>query len=151
MSEPWPYSLPIFRRKRRAASPDGTTVAEIDPAYEVSMSNPTSGTLTLSTGLRLDRCNPSFVWSDDSRYLAVPRYFQRLGLLRRQRLAVIDVVERRVVASPQIACYFQPESFSEGLLVATREPFRSAESVSWRVPEDLADFRLVRTAWPQGD
>ena len=99
MSDPWPYNLPIFRRAHRAESPDRSAVAEIDPAYEVSMSNPTRGTLTLSTGLRLDSCNPSFVWSDDSRYLAVPWYFVRLGIFRRQRIAIVDVSSRRVFVS----------------------------------------------------
>jgi hypothetical protein len=149
MSEPWPYNLPIFRRAYRAVSPDGSTVAEINPAYEVSMSNPTIGVLTLSTGFQLDGCNPSFVWSDDSRYLAVPRYFHRLGLFRRQRLAIIDLVERRVVVSPQMAWYFQPESFSGGLLVATKEPARTpARRLSWRVPDELAVFNVLPVAWP---
>jgi hypothetical protein len=68
MDEPWPYNLPIFSRGHRAVSPDGTVVAEIAQAFEVSMSNPTVGTLRLSSGLQLDRCNPAFLWSDDSRY-----------------------------------------------------------------------------------
>ena len=144
----WPYDLPIFRRAHRAVSPDGSVVAEIDPAHEVSMGNPTRGTLTLSTGLQLADCNPSFIWSDDSRYLAVPRYFFRFGLLRRQRLAVIDVVQRRVVLSRETAAYFQPESFTGGVLVVVKEPFRSAARSSWRVPKDLAAFELVRADRP---
>ena len=122
-------------------------VAEIDPAYEISMGNPTCGTLRLSTGLELDRCNPSFIWSDDSRYLAVPRYFSRFGLFRRQRMVVIDTLDRRVVASPETAYYYQPESFSGGLLVATREPFRAARQVIWHVPEDMATFKPISATW----
>jgi len=72
------YNLPIWRSSHRATSPDGRHVAWIDPAYEVSMGNPTAGTFCLSTGLQLQRCNPSFLWSDDSRYIAVPRFFNRL-------------------------------------------------------------------------
>lgn len=143
MSEPWPYNLPIFRREHRASSPDGKIVAEIQEAFELGMSNPTSGTLRLSTGLQLDRCNPSFIWSDDSRYLAVPRYFIRLGIFRRQRMVVIDTVERKALASAEATFYYQPESFSDGLLVVTREPTRSATRVMWRIPEQLADFRAV--------
>jgi hypothetical protein len=147
MSEPWPYNLPIFRRAHRAESPDGTVVAEIDPAYEVSMSNPTRGTLTLSTGLRLDGCNPSFVWSNDSRYLAVPRYFVRLGLFRRQRMAIVDVSARRVFVSPETAFYFQPESFRGGVLIATREPTRKAAQVRWLIPDDLGRFQELCSEW----
>jgi hypothetical protein len=118
-------------------------VAEVEEAMELGMSNPTSGTLRLSTGLELDRCNPSFIWSDDSRYLAVPRYFVRLGLFRRQRMVVIDTAERKAFASPQTGFYHQPESFSDGLLVVTKEPTRRATRISWRVPEELAKFTAV--------
>lgn len=145
----WPYNLPIWRRAHRASSPDGQIVAEIDVAYEVSMGNPTCGALRLSTGLELERCNPSFIWSDDSRYLAVPRYFYRLGLFRRQRMVIIDILEQRVAAPTETAHYYQPESFSVGLLVATKEPFRSAERIIWHVPEDMPGFKPVSAAWPE--
>ena len=144
MSEPqWPYSLPIWRSHYRAASPDGVRIAQINPAWEVSMGNPTSGLLCVSTGLHIERCNPSFLWSHDSRYLAVPRYVHRFGLFRRQRMVVVDVVERRGFASPETAFYFQPESFAEGILTATKEPFHSATLVTWRIPETLAGFEEV--------
>jgi hypothetical protein len=122
-------------------------MAEIDPAYEVSMSNPTRGTLRLSTGLRLDGCNPSFIWSDDSRYLAVPWYFLRWHVFRRQRMAVVDLIGRRVVVSPETAFYFQPESFCAGVLTATREPAQRGDRVCWRVPEDLVNFKELRSEW----
>src|SRR5436190_23130627 len=99
----WPYNLPIWRRFHRAVSPDGKLVAQIDPAWEVSMSNPTSGILCVSNGLHIPRCNPSFIWSDDSRFLAVPHYFNQFGLIRRQRLLVIWFEKRSVYASKQSA------------------------------------------------
>ena len=37
----WPYNLPIWRSSDRAASPDGKLVAQINPATEISMGNPT--------------------------------------------------------------------------------------------------------------
>lgn len=143
----WPYNLPIWRKSHRAGSPDGRFVAEIDPAYEVSMGNPTMGVLRLSAGLVLERCNPSFVWSEDSRYLAVPRYYSRLGLFRRQRMIVIDTRLRRIHASNETAYYFQPESFSRGRLLATKNPFGAAEQVGWDIPADLGLFKSVTTAW----
>jgi hypothetical protein len=141
----WPYDLPIWRASHRAPSPDGRMVAEIASAREVSMGNPTCGTLRLSSGLQLERCNPSFLWSDDSRYLAVPQYFDRFGLLRRQRMVILDAIERLAFAAPEIACYFQPESFLAGRLIATKEPFRSAARVSWSVPADLSRFKPLRS------
>ena len=107
----FPYNLPIWRDKFQLDSPDGKWAAKISRAGEVSMGNPTVGTLQLSNGFALKQCNPSFIWSGDSRYLAVPRYFHRFGLFRRQRLIIIDVVDGCVVESKKTACYFQPESF----------------------------------------
>ena len=144
MTDPqWPYNLPIWRGAHRAVSPDGRLVAEIDPAYEVSMGNPTYGTLRLSTGLKLERCNPSFLWSSDSRYLAVPQFFDRFGIFRRQRLLVIDARDQTVFASPDFTYYFQPESFSDGRLVVTKNPFKSAQQIAWAIPADLAKFGRV--------
>ncbi len=147
MTNPPPYHLPIFRRSHTAIAPDRSDTAVIDPAHEVSMSNPTLGTLHLSSGLVLENCNPSFIWSDDSRYLAVPMYFRRFGLFRRQRLAIVDTVERRVVTSPQTAYYFQPRSFRDGSLVVIKEPFGAAKRVTWQIPEQLNDFRAVEAQW----
>ncbi len=146
----WPYNLPIWRRYHRAASPDGKFVACIDPAYEVSMGNPTSGTLCLSQGLHIPRCNPSFVWSDDSHFLAVPQYFSRFGIFVRQRLLVIAVGEKRVRASKMTAWYFQPETFTGGLLIVSVNPFRSKQKVQFDVPKDFErSFTPVHVPWPE--
>lgn len=140
MTEPWPYNQPIFRRSHRATSPDGQFTAIIDDAVEVSMSNPTSGLLVLSTGLQITRCNPSFIWSDDSAYLAVPKYVLRFGIFRRQRLLIVDGVRGRLLAAPGSAYYYQPESFTDGVLVVTKEPFARPSKLSWRIPADLDTF-----------
>jgi len=147
----WPYNLPIWRSAHRAASPDGKVVAQIDPATEVSMGNPTSGTLCLSNGLHLARCNPSFIWSDDSRYLAVPQYFHKLGLFRRQRLLVIDFAKHRIHASRASAWYYQPESFVVGRLVAIVNPSSRKRQVEFQIPDDLPTLfpRKPLVFWPQ--
>jgi len=87
----FPYNLPIWRDTFQLDSPDGKWATKIFRATEVSMGNPTMGTLELSNGFKLDRCNPSFIWSDDSRYLVIPHFFHRFGLFRRQHLIIIDV------------------------------------------------------------
>ncbi len=146
----WPYDLPIWRRSLRATSPDGRYVAQIDPAYEVSMGNPTSGTLCLSMGLHIERCNPSFLWSEDSRYLAVPQFFCRFGL-RRQRLLIVAVQQQYVLASRESTYYFQPESFTGSQLVVVKNPFRSPRDLLFTIPDDLdSRFRPMRAAWPEG-
>jgi len=117
----FPYNLPIWRSTFQLESPDGKLLAEIPSAWEVSMGNPTIGILKLSNGFELDRCNPSFIWSDDSRYLVVPRYFNRFGFFRRQRV----------------------------VLIVTRAPHSDASLVKWGIPEDLNQFDSVReVSWP---
>ncbi len=145
----FPYNLPIWRSDYRLISPDGKIIAEICHAGEVSMGNPTIGTLTLSNGFELERCNPSFIWSDDSRYLVVPQYFRRFGLFRRQHLIIIDVVNQQAYQSRRITCYFQPESFLNGRLITTEEPFSDAVVVQWSIPEDMNQFNVIKeVVWP---
>lgn len=140
----FPYNLPIWRDSFRLKSPDGKLIAEISSAAEVSMGNPTIGTLQLSNGFVLDRCNPSFIWSDDSRYLVVPHYFSRFGFFRRQRLVLIDTAECSVFESKKVACYFQPKSFSSGKLIVTVEPHSDATEFKWSLPEDLNQFDSLK-------
>lgn len=140
---PFPYSLPIWRGSHSAPSPDGKLVAEISETREISMGNPTVGTLRISTGLELERCNPSFIWSDDSRYVAVPQYIVWFLLFRRQRIVVVDVRDGLAYGSPETTHYFQPESFERGRLVVKNNPHRGSEVTTWRVPGDLARFVRV--------
>lgn len=143
----WPYNLPIWRHSHRAASPDGRLTAEIKKAYEVSMGNPTSGTLQISAGIEIENCNPSFLWSDDSRYLVVPQFFTQFIFFRKQRLLIIDVQNRTIFAAPITTYYFQPASFSGGRLVVTKNPTRFGEEVTWDIPEDLRQFKHVNMRW----
>jgi hypothetical protein len=148
MEEEYPYNLPVWRCSHRSESPDGNMVAEIDPASEVSMGNPTIGTLEISNGMSLSGCNPSFIWSDDSRYLVVPRYFQWGLLFRKQRVCIVDVKENVAYVSKQHTWYYQPKSFIGGKLIVTVEPFRSAKDIQWDIPEDLAEFTSMLVATP---
>ena len=144
-AEEWPYNLPIFRRSHRAEAADGATVADMTSACEVGMSNPTSGTLRLSTGLAIPDCNPSFIWSDDSRYLAVPQWSARLGLLRGQHLLIVEPASDQAFLSRWMWGFLQPESFAQGELVVIRNPTRrNPVRLSWRVPDGLEGFRRRR-------
>jgi hypothetical protein len=141
--EPWPYNLPIFRRAFVAASPDGKLQAEISQAYEVSMSSPTIGVLKVSNGLTIKRCNPSFIWSDDSRYLAVPQLSYILGILLAVRVLVVDTHERFVFASRRFTAWIQPESFASGWLIVSVDPSGPAHEVRWQIPADLVTFKRL--------
>ncbi len=135
-----PYAQPRFRTSHKATSPDGRLTAEIASAFEVSMSEPTSGTLRISNGLVVEKCNPSFLWSDDSRYLAVPQWKYWYGLLPGQHLLVIDASARRAYRSPWRWGVFQPERFASGTLTVIFRPHYKPERIDWRIPDDLASF-----------
>lgn len=141
--EPWPYNLPIFRRAFRATSPDGQLQAEVSRAYEVSMSNPTIGVLKISGGLVLKDCNPSFVWSDDSRYLAVPQLSRLLGCFFAVRVLVVDTRARAVFASRRFRAWLQPQSFVSGRLVVCVNPWGSSREARWDIPSDLESFKRL--------
>ncbi len=146
MDVEFPYNLPIWRRSHQAESPNKKYMAEINPATEISMGNPTYGTLNLSNGLSLAKCNPSFIWSDDSRFLAVPQYtsnwFRSFG---KQRLLIIDIGENLGwQISPKIAYYIQPETFISGELTVTLNPARkSRKIVTYSIPKDLGIFTTM--------
>ena len=137
-----------WRRFYRAQSPDGRRIAQIDPAVEVGMGNPTSGTLCITGGPHIERCNPSFIWSDDSLYLAVPQFH---GFFGRQRLLIVAFDEKRVFASKEREWYFQPESFSAGQLLVKINPSRTTRVTTFNIPSDLlARFTWLRVWWPRG-
>jgi|ERR1035438_1216854 hypothetical protein len=146
----WPYNLPIWRRYHQATSPDGKLVARINPAVEISMGNPTFGTLCMSHGLHIPNCNPSFIWSDDSQFLAVPQFFMSVIHFNRQRLLVVDFRQQRVYASKMTAWYFQPETFVGGTLGVTINPFYSKRTVEFKIPSDISrTFKMVLVPWPE--
>jgi hypothetical protein len=118
----------------------------------MGMSNPTCGLMCVTGSPHMERCSPSFVWSDDSRYLAVPQYS---AFLQRARLLVLSFEEKCVFASKDRVWHFQPESFSHGQLLVKIDPFRSTVRVmTFNIPSELSvRFKrlLWRDArWPQG-
>jgi hypothetical protein len=115
-TEPYPYNRPPWRRSHRAVAPNGSLFAEIAQAFEHSMSNPTVGTLRTSDGLELQKCSPAFIWSDDSKYLAVPQWNRCLAFLLRQRLVIVDIEHRAAYASRFTHWLLQPKTFERGRL-----------------------------------
>src|SRR5687768_8920886 len=107
----WDYSLHL-------TSPDGQITAVIDNASEVGQGAPTYGTLKLSNGLTFEGCNPSAVWSDDSKFLAVPQWTER----RLQRLLVISIERATVGYAPDIFDVLELHSFSAGKIKGIDSP-----------------------------
>lgn len=151
MNYEWPYNLPIWRSSHEAISPDGKEVASMPLATEVSMGNPTAGDLMLQSGLRLPMCSPAFIWSGDSQYLVAPQFFARFGLLRRQRLLIIDLHKQIGYRSQEFVYYYQPESFDNGVLKVTKEPFKMKVTIEYRIPSDLSRFATFPLDWAHND
>jgi hypothetical protein len=142
------YNSPLWRNSFRAESPNHGFVAEINPAWEVSMGGPTHGTLCLSAGLHLDHCSPVFLWSADSRFLVVPRFVHGFWRGLRQHLLVVDVAERWIYRSASMAPYLQPESFVNGRLTVIRNPHRRPTTLSWQIPGALSvQFTRKKGMW----
>jgi hypothetical protein len=118
-------------------------------ASEISMGNPTIGTLEVSDGLRLKHCNPAILWSSDSRYLAVPQYRLIAGLQLRQRLVVVDHVEKRVHGSKALGWYIQPIEFGPDALIVEINPHARCVRRSFVIPSDLRFFRSLPAEWSQ--
>jgi hypothetical protein len=115
-SRPVQPDRPYMRASHRAVAPNGSLVAEIAQAMEHSMGNPTFGTLRISDGLELPKCSPVFLWSDESRYLAVPQWKSSFLSSWRQRLVIVDVEQRTLYASPIKGWLLLPRTFDNGKL-----------------------------------
>lgn len=118
--------------------------AEIKSAGEVSMGNPTIGTLILSTGVEVENCNPSFTWSENSKYLAVPQYtFNRFWGIGKQKLLVINVIESSAWLSPKLAYYIQPKTFRGGKVTVTLNPFHKPKDKEFSVEPMEGNFQFL--------
>ncbi|HEX8196084.1 MAG TPA: hypothetical protein VF571_07850 [Pyrinomonadaceae bacterium] len=115
---PWTDSL-------YSTSPDGQFIATIDDAWEVGMGAPTSGILKLSNGMTFQRCNPSAVWSDDSKFLAVPEWTKE----RMQRLLVISMEQASVGYAPDIFRVLELHSFSRGKIKGIDSPIHKPREI----------------------
>ena len=135
------YGLPIFRSQFSVTSPNGLRKVSMPKTNEAGMGNPMVGDLLLSDGLVLEYCSPSFVWSDDSRYLAVPQMGSSPGLFFSVRLLVIDTRDRVVFKSGRYRRWLQPESFSAGRLVVCVNPWGPSSEAGWDIPSGLASFK----------
>ena len=124
----WDFSLHL-------TSPDGRITAVIDPANEVGQGAPTHGTLVLSNGMTFEGCNPSAVWSDDSKYLAVPQWVRVQG----QRLLVISMEEQTVGYPSEVFSVLELHSFSGGKIKGVDSPIYHPREIEI----DLSEVR-----WP---
>ena len=81
------------------------------------MGAPTRGRLRVSNGITVESCNPSLVWSDDSEFLAVPKWVGRS-----QKLMVISVTRRQCQYSRVTYEVLELHSFSNGVMCGMDSP-----------------------------
>ena len=99
-------------------SPDGQVTAVMDDGHEFGQGSPIIGTLVLSNGMTFEGCSPSVVWSDDSKFLAVPQWVRS----QRQRVLVISMENQSVgYTSPKFSL-LELHSFSEGKIRGVDSP-----------------------------
>ena len=100
----------------------------------------------LWNGLEIEKCNPSFVWSDDSKYLAVAQYTSNwFGGSGKQKLLIINVLENNAWRSPKLAYYVQPESFKDGIVSVTISPFHKPQTRQFSMETIEQNFEFLKT------
>ena len=116
-----PWSSSAFLK-----SPDGRFTAAFEYASEVCQGGPTYGVVTLSNGVTFDSCNASFVWSQDSKYLAVPQWTH----YREQRLLVINAELRTFQLLSEVFQVLELHSFTAGVVEGIDSPVYKPKRVS---------------------
>ena len=105
------------------------------------MGAPTSGTLVISDNFhggrihaRLESCSPSFVWSSDSRALAVPQWTPS----RQQRMSIVSVPSGTVRPVADEFRVLELHSFEQGMVRGVDSPIYMPRSFEFSV-EDLIE------------
>ena len=114
-------------------SPDGQITAVIDDGHEFGQGSPIIGTLVLSNGVTFEGCSPSAVWSDDSKFLAVPQWVP----VRRQRVLVISMEKKTAGWVSGKFSVLELHSFSGGKI-------KGIDSPVYKPREIEIDFSEVR-------
>ena len=108
----------------KAISPDGHYVATFDDADEIAMGGPTRGTLTVHAINSADplviltNAGSAFVWSSDSKAIAVPRW----TATRKQQICVLWVPGGEIDQWEPEYSVLQLESFIDYRIVGVDSP-----------------------------
>jgi hypothetical protein len=132
----WDYSLNL-------TSPDGQITAVIDEASEFGQGSPTIGILELSNGLTFDNCSPSAVWSDDSKFLAVPQW----KATQQQRILVISTEQATFGYPAAIFSVLELHSFSGGKIKGIDSPGYKPREIEIELSEVRWNGAETATCW----
>ena len=109
----------MFASSVEVPSPDGTYVASVNGAQEYAMGSETYGTLTITGEYRgypvrhvFEHCNPTILWSDDSKILAVPQRTREQVL----RLLLISLPRGQTQTIPRLFVCLELHSFAAGVI-----------------------------------
>jgi tetratricopeptide (TPR) repeat protein len=128
------FVISPFATRAEQSSPDGMLTASVLGLQEIGMGGPTSGTLEISNGISVKNCNPSLLWSSDSRYLAVPQWTQTM----KQRLLIIYMADRSIHTAPGTYRILRLESFENGVVRGIDSPEYQPQPFEVRVDKVLA-------------
>ncbi len=112
-------------------SPNGELVAVIEDAHEIGMGAPTWGDLKISNGMKIEGCNPSIVWSEDSRFLAVPKWTRD----KNQRLIVIDVEREKIYPFSGEYAVLELDRFENGTISGVDSPIYRSQNFTRSIEE----------------
>jgi hypothetical protein len=138
--EQYPYNLPPWRREYEELSPDGNYNARIHEAWELFMSGPTYGKLFIGDIFRIEKCSPTFVWSNDSRYLAVPQW--RGIWLRREQLLILDIKDKKIYVSRKKYRLLIVNSFVDGIISLTESPLGKPKEIRISLDEIEQKYKI---------
>jgi len=138
--EQYPYNLPPWRRKHEILSPDGNYTAKIYEAWELSMSGPTYGKLFIEDIFRIENCSPTFIWSNDSRYLAVAQW---CGVLtKKEKLLVLDINQKKIYSSKKKFKLLILNNFVNGIITMTQSPLWKPREVTVSLEEVEQKYKI---------
>lgn len=112
----------MWQEPIRLPSPDGRWTAAIDELHELAMSAPTRGTLRVGEQ-SIEDCNPSMVWSKDSRYLAVPKWIWQGRDGPKQRVIIVCPERGWIRYAPGTYVLVELERFAQGIVHGINSPF----------------------------
>ncbi len=104
------------------------------------MSGPTYGKLFVGKDFRIENCSPTFTWSADSRYLAVPQW--RGFWRRRERILVLDVLEKKIYESRTKYILVILDGFENGEFLVTESPLRNEKKLKISLDEIKKTYTL---------
>jgi hypothetical protein len=127
-------------------SPDGRFRALITQATEIAMGGPTRGVLVIAENqrdgrvhARLESCSPSFIWSNDSRALAVPQWTPS----RKQLMAIVSVPSGRVALVAGEFHVLELHAFERGVVRGIDSPVYMPRNIQFPV-EGLIENESAR-------